>query len=172
MIFDLAWHIRKFLETVLAETRLLESRTGQPVAPRIFLGDTPPKNQAEDDFPFVIVRPIEGVDAEEGSTVTVALVCGVYTAEGFEGGVNDLLNLVSRIRLALLKEPVLAGRYTPARPLEWELAPDPRRESGSTHPYHLALMTTTWSVPAVPVELTLKEEIEVYGSGLPDDQSV
>lgn len=80
----------------------------------IYLGSMPPtSNEARMAAPFLVIQALDGEDTPEGlQNIRVALrVCVV--ADDYEAAENDLLNLISEIRLALLELPggVIGGSF-------------------------------------------------------------
>ena len=147
-----------------------ETQDGAFIAPRVFLGGLPPKRkQGTDnhDFPFVVLRITGGEDQQNRVTIDVQIVCGVYTAENEEGGVNDLQNLISRIRALLLSKRVFGGVFDLELPLSWTTGTD--EERNQPHPYYIGQLTPQFSavhkadLPEVDVGL------DVYGYGLEAD---
>ncbi|MBS7328956.1 MAG: hypothetical protein KIG68_09480 [Oxalobacter sp.] len=110
--------IARFLEQVCSQYQLPNKR-GELVVPKIFTNYLPPKRTGnDDDFPFIIVRPVSGSTSE--ATVTdVSLIVGIYDKDltGFERA----LEVVTKIRTALLSIPtqVLEKRYQLRLPIEW-----------------------------------------------------
>lgn len=145
-----------------------DTETEVYAAPAIFIGALPPKRSAkeEKDFPFIVLRPSEGEDDEEDSTAVVKLICGVYTAQEVEGGVNDVMNMVDRCRRFLLEQQILDGRYVLNLPVKWSLGDE--EERNHPHPFYHGTILTTWSVPPVNRLLSVEDEIGVFGSGYPD----
>lgn len=76
----------------------------------------------------------------------VRIVAATYSEDGSEGA-TCVLNLLNRIRIALLKDNVIAERYMLKLPLEMIVYPD------STAPYYLGEMMTIWDIPIVESEV-------------------
>lgn len=83
---------------------------------RIFIGSMPPTEQeAASAAPFVVIQAMDGED--DGGLQTVRVAIRVCVAAGCdrddcEAAENDLLNLVSQIRLWLLEtDTVASGRF-------------------------------------------------------------
>lgn len=165
--------IKDFLEEQFEGVRFRSPKASKeeqlPVA--IHIGALPPKRSGENeqDFPFIVIRPSDGEDDEEGSTVTVKIICGIYTGEGVDGGFNDVLNMVGRCRRAFLQSQLLEKKYVLKLPIGWKLGED--EESGHPHPYYHGTITTTWDLPPIDHLLSAEESINTFGSGYPADDS-
>jgi hypothetical protein len=102
-------------------------------------GYLPPKRSvANEDHPFVVVRP-DGGTTEDGVTqVDVSIVIGVWQSE-FNGH-RDCISAMAKIRQALFELPALtlANRYQLNGPVVWENLPE------QPWPYWQIDMKTTW----------------------------
>jgi len=155
-LLDLHQAVKARMESILSGFRM-ETKSGSS-APQTFDGwlpDKPSKKAvdesgapaavARDQFPFVLVRPINGRDSEQGADesdqVTVRIVLGTYGGDGPDGWF-DLLILIEAIRQSLGASPVLATTsFEHVGPLEWEIPEEQAQNEwrGS--------VTTTWRVP-------------------------
>lgn len=139
---ELCKALRDFIDEAVEDFQL-PVESGGMRAPTVVNGYLPPKRKGpDDDFPFVLVRPISGqIDAGE-TTTSVAIVIGCYSEE-FDGH-EHCLNVMSRIRNALCALPgsVLAKKYVLTRPVEWSLSED------QPYPLWQIDMTTTWQYRA------------------------
>ena len=153
----------KGLETLLADG-LTDPRFRVPgleaaYAPaQIFLGELPPKTSDQIDFPYVILQAISGSDEDDRSGVTVKILCGIYSADGVEAGVNDILNLTARCRRILLSSRRTGdGRSTLTLPVTWECG-DPDAKYFQPQPYAEGAIITHWETAAMRQTLTEDEE--------------
>ena len=79
----------------------------------------------------------------------LSFVCAMPAwAEDESEGATCVLNLLTRIRVALLKDGVIGERYMLKPPLEMIVYPD-----GTTAPYYLGEMMTEWEMPVVESEV-------------------
>lgn len=125
---------------------------------QIFLGELPPKKPDQIDFPYVILQAIGGTDQNENSEVTVKILCGIFTAEGVEAGVNDILNLITRCRrIVLSKRRTGDGLFTLKLPVTWECG-DPDAKYFQPYPHAEGEITTHWEMAGI--RQTLTEEVE------------
>jgi hypothetical protein len=128
---------------------------GEPRPPQVVHGFLPPKqrgNDADDDAPFIIVRPVDGSDGEQDSTVTVALIFSAYAED--ERGVDEVLHALWRVRNSLLAKRMLENRFEMRLPLDWRVYED------QPAPYWFAAMVTRWVINQPQRQL----EGFVYGS--------
>ena len=86
----------------------------------------------------------QGQDPE--SECTVRIVAATYSEDESEGAMC-VLNLLTRIRVALLKDGVVGGQFVLKSPLEMIVYPD------STAPYYLGEMMTKWTMPIIESEV-------------------
>ena len=78
----------------------------------------------------------------------LSFVCAMPAwAEDESEGAMCVLNLLTRIRVALLKDGVVGGQFVLKSPLEMIVYPD------STAPYYLGEMMTTWAMPIIESEV-------------------
>ena len=111
-----------------------------------------PNKAAEiERIPYILLQYIKSTDTqEEGqpleSTCMVRIVAATYS-ENSEEGATCVLNLLTRIRIALFRDNVIDGRFLLKPPLEMIVYPD------STAPYYLGEMMTEWVMPAIESEV-------------------
>lgn len=74
------------------------------------------------------------------------IIAATYSEDESEGA-TCVLNLLTRIRIALLKDGVIGERYMLIPPLEMIVYPD------STAPYYLGEMMTEWKMPIIESEV-------------------
>lgn len=114
-------------------------------APDIVDGFLPPKRskgQKRGDFPFVIVRAMGGNDAaQDDSVVQVRMVIGVWNES--EDGYRDWMAVKERIRIDLLGQQVLDGRFRLQYPFKWDLPED------QPVPQWLGTLDVGWTVPGI-----------------------
>lgn len=136
--------LKAHLRADLAGFDGLETKTANR-APQILDGWLPPKDGTNaEDFPFVLVRPSNGNDSEEGieqhGEAKIKLIIGTYSDT--DDGWFDLVHIIDAIRLSLASAPSLNGiSYEQVGPLTWEIPDEQPR------PEWLATVTTTWYVP-------------------------
>ena len=102
----------------------------------------PNKTAQTERVPYLLLQYIKSTDTQEQgqdpeSECTVRIVAATYC----------VLNLLTRIRVALLKDGVVGGQFVLKSPLEMIVYPD------STAPYYLGEMMTTWAMPIIESEV-------------------
>jgi hypothetical protein len=122
----------------------LETKTGR-AAPAVLDGYLPPKPGAEaEQFPFMLVRPTNGVDAEQSAeqdaTAVIDIVIGTYSDT--DDGWLDVLHLVDAIRADFAEQPTFEtpSPFEQTGPMKWALGPHDR-------PQWFGTVTTNWIVP-------------------------
>lgn len=139
--------LRERIREALKDLRLEADAKGQASRPPTVIdGYLPPKrSKDESEFPFVLVRPVEGSIAEGGFLqAKIAIIVGVFT-EDMEGH-SDALIVFQRILQSVQERPILDNRYTLQYPVNWELFEDQK------YPFWQLVATTEWTVPT-PVML-------------------
>lgn len=111
----------------------------------------PTKDAETKRIPYVLLQYIKSTDSQEPgerpeSSCMVRIVAATYSEDGEEGAMC-VLNLLTRIRIALLRDGVIADRFMLKPPVEMIVYPD------STPPYYLGEMMTEWRMPIVESEV-------------------
>jgi hypothetical protein len=117
------------------------------IVPAVHIGFLPHKTREKLDvpeFPCIIVRALEGSD-EDSSQPTIKLFFGVETQE--EDGFLHLVNLMERVRIALLRKGILDNRYRLERPYKWKVYEE------QADPVFIGEATTTWTMATVLEEV-------------------
>lgn len=139
-------------------------------APQVHVMRLPDKDAETALIPYILLQFIKGTDIQEAgerpeSECNVRIVVATYSEDGGEGA-TDVLNVITRIRTALLKAGVVGEQFLIKKPVEYIVYPD------STAPYYLGEMMTLWEIPAIERETpsdglglfgrfpTLKSEVE------------
>lgn len=111
-----------------------------------------PNKEAETkQIPYILLQFLTGKDEqEEGqsaeSECKIRIVVATYSEDGGEGAM-DVLNVLTRLRVALLKAGIIAGQFLIKKPLEYIVYPD------DTAPYHMGEMLTIWEIPEIEREV-------------------
>jgi hypothetical protein len=130
-------------------------------------GDVPPLERAADVYkmrlpdkdsetkliPYILLQFLTGKDTQEPgndpeSECKVRIVVATYSEDGGVG-TYDVLNVITRIRVALLKTGIIAEQFLLKleSPLEYIVYSD------DTAPYYLGEMITTWELPTIEREV-------------------
>lgn len=132
--------LKAFLEDVVKNYQLDTNRLGDVKPPQVVTGYLPPKHAGpEPDFPFVIVRLIDGIDEEDGATVTVKIIAGTYSEDAQQGW-RDVANILQHIWQELFKRRVIANRFRVEYPMKFEFPEE------QPYPQWIGIMTTIWTV--------------------------
>lgn len=111
----------------------------------------PTKDAETKRIPYVLLQYIKSTDTQTAgempeSSCMVRIVVATYSEDGEEGALC-VLNLLTRIRIAFLRDGVIAERFMLKLPIEMIVYPD------STPPYYLGEMMTEWKMPIVESEV-------------------
>jgi hypothetical protein len=111
----------------------------------------PTKDAETKRIPYVLLQYIKSTDTQTAgempeSSCMVRIVAATYSEDGEEGALC-VLNLLTRIRIAFLRDGVIAERFMLKPPIEMIVYPD------STPPYYLGEMMTEWRMPIVESEV-------------------
>lgn len=178
MTYLLQKAIKAFLAGVFTGFRQPSPPAGEIVSPQILIGALPPKRKAAEqgeDYPFVVVRAVEGEDPEEEKPeVEVHLICGTWVPpeSDAETGALACHLMGDKIRAALHhvgdSTGILDDRYELQYPVKWRtgVREGEGSEAGSQpHPYYYITVITRWKLPPVNNPLSVTEEVQVYGAG-------
>lgn len=139
----------------------LETKKGERRPPAVlagFLDDDepqagkPPEDPTEKAVPFVIARFLNGQDTEQVGTATVRIIAITYSKHG--QGWRDPLEVLERIRQAIITHRPLAKQFDLNLPIKWEQPED------QPWPYWIAWMTITWTIGR-PILTEMEENL--YG---------
>lgn len=113
----------------------------------------PNSKAAKKKAPYIIHQVITSKDSrasgQHASSVAVvrSIFC-VYNGNEEEGALN-VADVLMCLRTALLRQRVIANRYTMRMPLEYLIYPD------ETAPFFIGEMMTTWELPTIKREVKL-----------------
>lgn len=153
--------LKKFTEQATAE--LLMPVRPQENSPEqseraavVFKMNLPDSKAARTQMPYIIHQIVTGQDVQpageqDSAGTLVRTVFGVYNQDEQEGGLM-LLNLMERLRIALLRQRVIGGQFMldMRTGLESLIYPD------NVAPYYLGEMISSWQIPAVKREYQMK----------------
>lgn len=123
-------------------------------AAEVHLMRLPNKDAETNQIPYILLQLLTGIDEQEqgkepDSVCKIRIVFATYSEDASAGSM-DLLNVITRIRVALLKQGVIGKQFTIRKPLEYAVYPD------ETGPYYFGEMLTIWGIP------TIKREVNLY----------
>ena len=121
--------------------------------PEIYTGRMPDRKSETEKAPYVLNTVVNSVFKQEPgqlpvSAVTIRSTFCVYNDDGEEGALM-LLNMMERLRISLLREPILENVYEmilDGDGLQDLVYPD------DTAPFYMADMITEWKIPPVKRE--------------------
>jgi len=118
--------------------------------PKVYKMRLPNKEAEQNEIPYIVLQYLTGKDEKKDgesaeATCQIRLLFAVYSEDGSEGAV-DLLNVITRLRVELLKK-VQVGNFLLRRPLENIIYID------DTTPYFLGEMLTLWEIPNINREV-------------------
>lgn len=130
-----------------------DSEPIEPRAAQIFLARVPDGKSADKKAPYILHQITTGKDVQEPGQLVecqrvVRSIFCVYSADEQEGGLM-LLNLMERVRISLLKDPIIGKQFVLDLDagLEMFIYPD------DTAPYFIGEMASTWDMPKVKREV-------------------
>lgn len=140
--------LKEFIEDAVKNFELETNVPGMKKAPQVVTGYLKEKNSrgknSVPDFPYVIIRFLDGVDANEGSKATVRVIAGSYS-ENEQDGWRDPINILTRIKTELLKQGTF-GPFFLEKPIKVELPEE------QPFPEWVAFMILTFTMPQVQME--------------------
>ena len=147
--------LREFIAKTVKDIAYQTPSGDRVKAPDVINGFMPPKRDAKDDFPFVLVLPVKGSLEDAFTETEVRIEIGAWSEE--YDGYEYAMEIMSRIRtaLALMPARTLAGRFVLQDPIGWDLSDE------QPYPGWMMTMTTTWQT--VSPEAVVEDEVEVYG---------
>lgn len=127
-------------------------------AAEVHLMRLPNKDAETNRIPYILLQFLTGADEQKSgeasdSECKIRIVIATYSEDGSAGSM-DLLNVITRIRVALLKTGVIGNKFVLRKPLEYAVYPD---ETGT---YYLGEMITIWGLPPVEQEVCPWEDMK------------
>lgn len=121
-------------------------------APEVWKMRLPDRSSETKKAPYIILQLVNGIDAQEAgekpeSRCNVRIVTGVYCENDSEGALH-VLNIITRLRMDLLKQRVIGDQFTLQTPLEYLVYPDT-----DTAPFYFGEMMTVWEMPTIQREV-------------------
>ena len=146
--------LKAFCEANTADLLLpVNVKMGDPAefrAPRVYLMRVPYKSGESDEqqVPLILLRFETGLDEQERgeNTCVVRLIAAAYSEDEEEGALH-VLNILTRLRVALMKQPVIGGQFTRVNKLEYLVYPD------SKPPFYFGEMMTEFRLPEIRAEV-------------------
>lgn len=119
----------------------------------VFKMNLPDSRNPSYQAPYIIHQIITGKDEQpagerEKAGALVRTVFAVYNPDEQEGGLM-LLNLMERLRIALLRERVIGGQFV----LDMQTGIESLLYPDNTPPFYLGEMISRWQLPAIRREI-------------------
>ena len=139
--------LQKFIEEKTKDIVLREKgKEGLERAAKVFKMRLPNKDAETKFIPYILLQFLTGKDGDAASSseseCKIRIVVVTYSEDGSEGAM-DVLNLLTRIRIALLENGLIDERFLVKKPLEYIVYPD------DTDPYYLGEMVVTFEMPTI-----------------------
>lgn len=130
-----------------------------PRAANVFLTALPEKNSAVNEAPYILHQVIKSRDFQQPgerprSEIVLRSVFCVYHENGEEGGLA-LLNLMERLRIAMLRKGVVGKQFALdlTAGVETLVYSNTEPPPYGTAPFYLGEMITTWKTPITEREV-------------------
>lgn len=173
-MIELLFALREFCLDAVKDLSLESKDRGELPAVRGYIGDIP---GAEDmppasDFPLLIFRLINFEDPESSSTsvLTVRIIAGVYCSTESSDDIcspayHDLLNILQRLRHALLKDGDMGDRWrrvgkVEGGPFDYQ-----------AYPYFFGDIIVQYDERQIQEEFSQEEEIRINGTAYGNDDT-
>ena len=150
--------LKTFTETAISElimpVRMQKGDEEQSYrAADVYLMRLPDSTSATKKAPYVLHQLITAKDEQPSgqnpkASAVVRSICCVYSDDEQEGGLM-LLNLMERIRIALLRTTIIGNRYQ----LDMEAGVECLVYPDDTAPYFVGEMVTNWKLPSIEREV-------------------
>lgn len=145
------------LDEEAAAEELKQQETYRPI--KVFLTGLPKGSSYMRDAPYILHQILKSLDLQEPgkqsvTEIIVRTTFCVYHEDGQEGGLS-LLNVMERLRIALLRRRVIGKQFklNLSAGLETLVYPDTGPPPEGTAPYYLGEMLTTWNAPIIEREV-------------------
>lgn len=154
LLDELKTFIEKETKDLLSPVMLTHGSKGpKERAAQVFVMRLKEEADKTNKVPYVLLQFIKSEDKQEPGKATecrcwVRIIAVTYAKEEDEGALA-LLNLLTRIRLALLREGIIGRQFVLESPLEAVMYPD------TPTPYHLGEMMSVWRMKAMESEVNL-----------------
>ena len=151
LLDEMKVYVEREIKDLILPTRVDRRKGETPERPAEVHTMALPNKKAETErIPYVLLQFLTSKDEQEPgehpeSSCKIRIVAATYSENKAEGS-RCLLNLLTRIRLAFLRDGSVADRYLLKPPLEMIVYQD------NTAPYFLGEMVMGWTLPPVYLE--------------------
>lgn len=146
-------YIEEKTKDLILPLRVKTGATEKERPPKVYMMNLPSKEDEIQQIPYILIKYLTGKDEQQPGEATesearVRIIVATYNEDGQEGALA-LLNVISRIRLSLLKEREVGGQFRLIMPVESIVYPE------NTSPYYLGEIMTMWTLPPIEREVEL-----------------
>ncbi len=168
LLYELKNFIEEIVKDIILEVRPVKNKAipvpigkeekaeeqPQKRAAEVHLMSLPDKDAETNRIPYIVLQLLTGTDDQQAgkdpdSECKIRIVLATYS-ENQSVAAMDLLNLITRIRVALLKQVVIGKQFTLRKPLEYAIY-----TTEETGPYYFGEMLTIWGIPTINREVNL-----------------
>ncbi len=142
------------IKELIMPVRVQKGDTEQTCRPAdVYLMRLPDSTSATKKAPYVLHQLITAKDVQPSgqklrASAVVRSICCVYNSDEQEGGLM-LLNLMERMRIALLRTTIIGNRFQ----LDMEAGVECLVYPDDTAPYFVGEMVTNWKLPPIEREV-------------------
>jgi len=120
-------------------------------APEVHLIRLPDKDAEINRIPYILLQFLTGTDEQQpgddpDSECKIRIIVATYSDNDSEGSM-DVLNIITRLRITLLKAGEVGKQFLLRKPLEYLVYPD------DTRPYFFGELMTVWEMPIIQREV-------------------
>lgn len=151
LLDELKTYVEEHTKDIILPVRTKPSEPQKERPPEVHKMRLPNKEAETKQIPYILLQFLTGKDEQkEGeepeSECKIRIVVATYSEDCGEGAM-DVLNILTRLRISLLKDGIVGGQFLIKEPLEYIVYPD------STAPYYLGEMLTIWEMPEITREV-------------------
>jgi hypothetical protein len=153
----LAEFVRENTKNIILETegKVINDDEREPDGERaafVYKMRLPDENAVLANIPYILLQVLTGSDTQDegeqpNAGCKIRIVVVTYSADYSKGKI-DVLNIIERLRIALLRKQVIGGKFQIKMPLERVIYPDDQA------PYFDGEMMTNWFLPTIYREVT------------------
>lgn len=150
----LAEFTREATKDLILPTKPEKKNESAARAAEVHMMNLPDPSAVRTKAPYIIhqvvdIKDVQQPGQQDKAFCTVRTVFCVYHSNAEDGGIA-LLNLMERLRTAMLRKCVLASRYRLDKSAGVQGGP---YDSEETRPYYLAELISVWEMPAIKQEV-------------------
>lgn len=141
------------LSNLILPVNTSPSKPKEERCPEVFKMNLPDKKAQTEKVPYLVLQFLNGTDEQqegqpEYASCRVRIIACAYSDDLSEGPLH-VLNMLTRLRTALLRDRIIGKKYELILPLEYLVYPD------NPAPYFFGEMMSTWKIPVIRREIEL-----------------